>query len=192
MVSTDASNMTSKAAKLQYKGSHSYSQSAAKLIIQLWLTPFACRARRCLPSRKLSICVEVHCSWEQCRCSSQGLSLPHSLHSDRKKRILSTRLSRTLPNNALVAKKGRGERTKGLTEIRGSYYNPVTFTYLDELLSDWGGASKVTCFESSSPLIYCPQSLSMALRYDRRGLQVTDIDERSLLAVHSHSCLHRA
>lgn len=97
-----------------------------------------------------------------------------------------------LPNNALVAKKGRGERTKGLTEIRGSYYNPVTFTYLDELLSDWGGASKVTCFESSSPLIYCPQSLSMALRYGRRGLQVTDIDERSLLAVHSHSCLHRA
>lgn len=97
-----------------------------------------------------------------------------------------------LPNNALVPKKGRGERTKGLTEIRGSYYNPVTFTYLDELLSDWGGASKVTCFETSSPLIDCPQSLSMALRYDRRGLQVTGIDEHSLLAVHSHSCLHRA
>lgn len=97
-----------------------------------------------------------------------------------------------LPNNALVPKKGRGERTIGLTEIRGSYYNPVTFTYLDELLSDWGGASKVTCFETSSPLINCGQILSMALRYDRRGLQVTGIDEFSLLAVHSHSCLHRA
>jgi len=27
---------------------------------------------------------------------------------------------------------------RGLTEIRGSYYNPVTHTYLNELLSDWG------------------------------------------------------
>ncbi|EJD00876.1 phospho-3-sulfolactate synthase coma [Fomitiporia mediterranea MF3/22] len=43
-----------------------------------------------------------------------------------------------LPSNALVPKSGRGERSKGLTEIRGSYYNPVTYTYLDELLSDWG------------------------------------------------------
>ncbi|KAL5508483.1 hypothetical protein ACEPAH_6102 [Sanghuangporus vaninii] len=43
-----------------------------------------------------------------------------------------------LPTNALVPKSGRGERSKGLTEIRGSYYNPVTYTYLDELLSDWG------------------------------------------------------
>ena len=44
-----------------------------------------------------------------------------------------------LPTNALVPKSGRGERSKGLTEIRGSYYNPVTYTYLDELLGDWGG-----------------------------------------------------
>ncbi|KAH8102811.1 phospho-3-sulfolactate synthase coma [Phellopilus nigrolimitatus] len=43
-----------------------------------------------------------------------------------------------LPANALVPKTGRGEKSKGLTEIRGSYYNPVTYTYLDELLSDWG------------------------------------------------------
>lgn len=44
-----------------------------------------------------------------------------------------------LPSNKLELKQGRGERGKGLTEIRGSYYNPVTYTYLDELLSDWGG-----------------------------------------------------
>ncbi|THH11267.1 hypothetical protein EW145_g778 [Phellinidium pouzarii] len=43
-----------------------------------------------------------------------------------------------IPSNALVPKSGRGERSKGLTEIRGSYYNPVTYTYLNELLSDWG------------------------------------------------------
>lgn len=29
-------------------------------------------------------------------------------------------------------------RDHGLTEIRGPYYYPVTQTYLDELLSDWG------------------------------------------------------
>ena len=39
-----------------------------------------------------------------------------------------------LPANALPAK----PRGKGLTEIRGPYYYPVTATYLDELLSDWG------------------------------------------------------
>ena len=49
-----------------------------------------------------------------------------------------------LPNNSLVSKTGRGERVRGLTEIRGSYYNPVTFTYLDELLSDWGGSSSLS------------------------------------------------
>ncbi|KAG8944665.1 hypothetical protein FRC04_001629 [Tulasnella sp. 424] len=43
-----------------------------------------------------------------------------------------------LPANKLEKKIGRGERSKGLTEIRGSYYNPVTYTYLNELLSDWG------------------------------------------------------
>ena len=39
-----------------------------------------------------------------------------------------------LPANALSPK----PRGKGLTEIRGPYYHPVTATYLDELLSDWG------------------------------------------------------
>ena len=40
-----------------------------------------------------------------------------------------------LPANSLGPKHGR---TKGLTEIRGPYYAPVTKTYLDELLGDWG------------------------------------------------------
>lgn len=40
-----------------------------------------------------------------------------------------------LPANALDPKHNRN---KGLTEIRGPYYAPVTSTYLDELLSDWG------------------------------------------------------
>lgn len=40
-----------------------------------------------------------------------------------------------LPANALEPK---AIRTKGLTEIRGPYYAPVTKTYLDELLKDWG------------------------------------------------------
>ena len=39
-----------------------------------------------------------------------------------------------LPSNVLPAK----PRTFGLTEIRGPYYAPVSWTYLDELLSDWG------------------------------------------------------
>ncbi|KZT04648.1 2R-phospho-3-sulfolactate synthase [Laetiporus sulphureus 93-53] len=39
-----------------------------------------------------------------------------------------------LPANSLDTK----PRIKGLTEIRGPYYAPVTKTYLDELLSDWG------------------------------------------------------
>lgn len=39
-----------------------------------------------------------------------------------------------LPANSLDPK----PRTKGLTEIRGPYYAPVTETYLNELLNDWG------------------------------------------------------
>jgi hypothetical protein len=39
-----------------------------------------------------------------------------------------------LPTNTLPAK----PRKNGLTEIRGPYYAPVTQTYLDELLKDWG------------------------------------------------------
>lgn len=39
-----------------------------------------------------------------------------------------------LPSNVLPAK----PRSYGLTEIRGPYYTPVTQTYLDELLTDWG------------------------------------------------------
>ena len=40
-----------------------------------------------------------------------------------------------LPVNVLSAKP---DRNKGITEIRGPYYYPVTHTYLNELLSDWG------------------------------------------------------
>lgn len=40
-----------------------------------------------------------------------------------------------LPANTLAQKPNR---TKGLTEIRGPYYYPVTKTYLDELLTDYG------------------------------------------------------
>lgn len=40
-----------------------------------------------------------------------------------------------LSTNKLPSKPNR---KKGLTEIRGSYYAPVTQTYLNELLSDWG------------------------------------------------------
>ncbi|PFH53312.1 hypothetical protein AMATHDRAFT_137767 [Amanita thiersii Skay4041] len=39
-----------------------------------------------------------------------------------------------LPSNVLPTK----PRAYGITEIRGPYYAPVTRTYLDELLSDWG------------------------------------------------------
>ncbi|KAJ3730189.1 2R-phospho-3-sulfolactate synthase [Lentinula raphanica] len=39
-----------------------------------------------------------------------------------------------LPSNHLPTK----PRGHGLTEIRGPYYYPVTQTYLNELLSDWG------------------------------------------------------
>ncbi|KIL58019.1 hypothetical protein M378DRAFT_112436 [Amanita muscaria Koide BX008] len=45
-----------------------------------------------------------------------------------------TSLFNFLPSNVLPTK----PRTYGLTEIRGPYYAPVTVTYLDELLSDWG------------------------------------------------------
>lgn len=51
--------------------------------------------------------------------ASQNTSLPFSF----------------LPANSLAPKAGR---QAGLTEIRGPYYAPVTKTYLDELLSDWG------------------------------------------------------
>lgn len=40
-----------------------------------------------------------------------------------------------LPSNTLDTKPNR---KRGITEIRGPYYAPVTKTYLDELLSDWG------------------------------------------------------
>ena len=49
-----------------------------------------------------------------------------------------------LPTNTLTPKSKdfkQGGKQKGVTEIRGSYYNPVTHTYLNELLSDWGGMS---------------------------------------------------
>ncbi|EIN12957.1 2r-phospho-3-sulfolactate synthase coma [Punctularia strigosozonata HHB-11173 SS5] len=50
-----------------------------------------------------------------------------------------------LPANSLALKPknaGTGlsmkSRESGITEIRGPYYAPVTKTYLDELLGDWG------------------------------------------------------
>ncbi|KAL6300623.1 coma-domain-containing protein [Sparassis latifolia] len=74
-------------------------------------------------------------------------SARRALHSTCATRALSTKAARAsssvpkypfafLPANSLHPKPGR---TKGLTEIRGPYYAPVTKTYLDELLSDWGG-----------------------------------------------------
>jgi len=46
----------------------------------------------------------------------------------------STNAYTLLPSNHLPPK----PRLHGLTEIRGPYYHPVTQTYLNELLSDWG------------------------------------------------------
>jgi phosphosulfolactate synthase (CoM biosynthesis protein A) len=37
--------------------------------------------------------------------------------------------------NALA---GKPDRNKGITEIRGPYYYPITRTYLNELLTDRG------------------------------------------------------
>jgi hypothetical protein len=70
-------------------------------------------------------------------------ALTCSLHCIRSLRKYSTANSaRTLPVafpfflvNALATKPNRN---KGTTEIRGPYYFPVTRTYLQELLSDWG------------------------------------------------------
>ena len=59
-----------------------------------------------------------------------------------------------LPTNKLHNKQGILKRKDGMTEIRGSYYNPVTFTYLNELLTDWGGKcgmifwSSICCSDS--------------------------------------------
>ena len=53
-----------------------------------------------------------------------------------------------LPANQLPTKPNR---KKGITEIRGPYYAPVTRTYLDELLSDWGEyVDGVKCVHISS------------------------------------------
>ncbi|KAG8908272.1 hypothetical protein FRB99_007805 [Tulasnella sp. 403] len=76
-----------------------------------------------------------------------------------------------LPSNKLPFKEGRGERAKGLTEIRGSYYNPVTYTYLNELLSDWGEFVDGVKFAAGSFTLMPPERL------------------KSLIdMVHSHGC----
>lgn len=56
-----------------------------------------------------------------------------------------------LPANKPEKKVGRGERSKGLTEIRGSYYNPVTYTYLNDLLSDWGVRRRLFLVDAGRP-----------------------------------------
>lgn len=63
---------------------------------------------------------------------SRPLMSPAIVHAQRG--VASKPAFNFLPTNALSPK----PRGKGLTEIRGPYYFPVTATYLDELLSDWG------------------------------------------------------
>ncbi|KAI5896462.1 coma-domain-containing protein [Schizophyllum commune H4-8] len=60
-----------------------------------------------------------------------------------------------LPSNSLPAK----PRKRGLTEIRGPYYAPVTATYLDELLSDWGEYVDGVKFAGGSFTLMPPERL---------------------------------
>ncbi|TBU22960.1 coma-domain-containing protein [Dichomitus squalens] len=63
------------------------------------------------------------------------LPTPRALHSTARLANQKDHPFSFLPANSLEPK---ASRAKGLTEIRGPYYAPVTNTYLDELLSDWG------------------------------------------------------
>ena len=65
----------------------------------------------------------------------KSLPAPRALHSTARLANQKEHPFSFLPANSLEPK---AARTKGLTEIRGPYYAPVTKTYLDELLSDWG------------------------------------------------------
>ncbi|KZP07281.1 phospho-3-sulfolactate synthase coma [Athelia psychrophila] len=76
-----------------------------------------------------------------------------------------------LPTNILHSKTGRGERLNGLTEIRGSYYNPVTYTYLNELLLDWGPFVDGVKFAGGSFTLMPPERL-----------------KKLIDMVHSHGC----
>jgi hypothetical protein len=60
-----------------------------------------------------------------------------------------------LPNNSLPSK----PRQTCLTEIRGPYYAPVTQTYLDELLEDWGEYVDGVKFAGGSFSLMPPQRL---------------------------------
>ncbi len=60
-----------------------------------------------------------------------------------------------LPSNTLPPK----PRKTGLTEIRGPYYAPVTHTYLDELLKDWGEFVDGVKFAGGSFSLMPPQRL---------------------------------
>lgn len=60
-----------------------------------------------------------------------------------------------LPSNSLPSK----PRKTGLTEIRGPYYTPVTQTYLDELLKDWGEYVDVIKFAGGSFSLMPPDRL---------------------------------
>jgi phosphosulfolactate synthase (CoM biosynthesis protein A) len=44
-------------------------------------------------------------------------------------------------------------RQSGITEIRGPYYAPVTKTYLEELLGDWGTMAQYII--RASHLLHC-------------------------------------
>lgn len=67
--------------------------------------------------------------------TARSLSRPSYVATKQAQRGIASKPAFTfLPSNALPSK----PRVKGLTEIRGPYYYPVTATYLDELLSDWG------------------------------------------------------
>ncbi|TFK38872.1 2R-phospho-3-sulfolactate synthase [Crucibulum laeve] len=62
---------------------------------------------------------------------TRNLSTSQSHHAEKGANVS---VFNFLPSNRLPSK----PRTTGLTEIRGPYYAPVTKTYLDELLGDWG------------------------------------------------------
>lgn len=97
-----------------------YKSATLSHLPSLWsmMISHACRrlSRRSQPHRALSTTARLS---QPLTSSSSTTSLPFSF----------------LPANSLTPK---SKRTTGLTEIRGPYYAPVTATYLDELLSDWG------------------------------------------------------
>lgn len=70
-------------------------------------------------------------------CSARSLNLPGPV---------ATSAFPFLPSNHLQPK----PRNVGLTEIRGPYYAPVTQTYLNDLLSDWGAFVGTQIYKATS------------------------------------------